>query len=72
MDAQDITTLAIGYGIFCLGVFAFVMLTFHRRCRGRASMRDMPLWFFAFIALNSVLPLLNVAMLVNTMRLKPE
>jgi hypothetical protein len=72
MNAQDIATLAIGYTFFCVSVFGFVMVTLYKHIRGQATLSEMPKWMLALIVFYSLCPLLNVVMLVKTIRLKPE
>lgn len=72
MNEQDVYSLLIGYALFCIGVFTFVMITFHKHLSGKVELKNMPVSMLASIIFMSFFPLVNIVLLFNTIRLKPE
>lgn len=72
MNAQDIYTLLIGYGIFCVGVYAFAMWTIRKLAvqLDLAPATNIPLWLWFYAGLVALCPIINIVMLTNTIKVR--
>lgn len=66
MNAQDIYSLLIGYGICCVGIYAFVMLTI----RKIEPDMQIPFWFWCEVAGIAIFPIVNIVMLIKTINVR--
>ena len=66
MNAQDIYSLLIGYGICCVGIFAFAMLTI----RKIEPTVYIPAWLWFYAGLVAICPIINIVMLTNTIKVR--